>query len=196
MRQWGYLWVAKTASVGAAVNHCYLYWLGPIWSWFIKSLIVFTVFFSQVLATLRYFAIRISKKNMIFCRFDLSSVFMWRPPWQWDFINRPKYRDYQWSPEQREAIALVKKGVSYEDENERLASNRWLFIQGPPGSGKSQVLLELAVWVLLVLTMGVLVITAAVKQLSTLFFVNLSFVQLQTKISFSNISKANVFSVV
>ena len=69
------------------------------------------------------------------------------------------------------------------DEEARPASNRWLFIQGPPGSGKSQVLLELAVWVLLVLTMGVLVITAAVKQLSTLFFVNLSFVQLQTKIS-------------
>ena len=95
---------------------------------------------------------------MIFSRFDFSSVFMWRPPWQWDFINRPKYRDYQWSPEQREAIALVKKGVSYEDENERLASNRWLFIQGPPGSGKSQVLLELAVWVVLVSTKGVLLL--------------------------------------
>ena len=66
MRQQGYLWVAKTASVGAAVNHCYLYWLGPIWSWFIKSLIGFTVFSSQVLATLRYFAIRISKKTWFF----------------------------------------------------------------------------------------------------------------------------------
>ena len=40
----------------------------------------------------------------------------------------------------------MKAGVSREDENERRASNRFLYINGPPGSGKSAVLLHLAIW--------------------------------------------------
>ena len=37
-------------------------------------------------------------------------------------------------------------GVSYEDEDTRVHSRRWLYIEGPPGSGKSAVLLEVAIW--------------------------------------------------
>ena len=65
---------------------------------------------------------------------------------EWDTLNRPKYREHTWSPEQADAIARVKKGVSYEDEEDRINSFRFLYINGPPGSGKSAVLLELAVW--------------------------------------------------
>ena len=63
----------------------------------------------------------------------------------WDTLNRPKYRDLCWSPEQQEAVDLVKKGVSYEDEEQRVNSRRWLYIDGPPGSGKSAVLLFLTI---------------------------------------------------
>ena len=62
----------------------------------------------------------------------------------WDEVNRPKYRDHTWSPEQRQCIDLVKKGLSHEDEETRVNSRRWLYIQGPPGSGKSAVLLQAA----------------------------------------------------
>jgi hypothetical protein len=48
--------------------------------------------------------------------------------------------------EQARAIELVKLGLSYEDEEARLNSKRFLYINGPPGSGKSAVLLELAIW--------------------------------------------------
>ena len=61
-------------------------------------------------------------------------------------MNRPKYQNHTWSPEQTEAIDIVKKGVSVEDEEDRVNSYRFLYISGPPGSGKSAVLLELAVW--------------------------------------------------
>ena len=64
----------------------------------------------------------------------------------WDTLNRPKYRDMQWSPEQSQAIERVKQGISYDDEEARRNSRRFLYINGPPGSGKSAVLLELAIW--------------------------------------------------
>ena len=43
---------------------------------------------------------------------------------EWDTANRPKYRELDFSPEQLDAIKRVKEGVSYEDEEERLKSNR------------------------------------------------------------------------
>ncbi len=39
------------------------------------------------------------------------------------------------------AIELVKQGVSYEDEELRRNSKRWLYISGDPGSGKSAVVM-------------------------------------------------------
>ncbi len=64
----------------------------------------------------------------------------------WDTLNRPKYQQRTWSPEQADAIERVKKGVSLEDEEEKQNSKRFLYISGPPGSGKTAVLLELAIW--------------------------------------------------
>ena len=65
---------------------------------------------------------------------------------QWDTLKRPKRQHHDWSPEQAEAIDIVKKGVSLEDEEDRVNSYRFLYISGPPGSGKSALLLELAIW--------------------------------------------------
>ena len=74
----------------------------------------------------------------------------------WDTVHRPPYKQLSWSPEQQEGIARVKQGVSYDDEELRRNSYRWLYIQGPPGSGKSAMILELAIWACR--TMAVLII--------------------------------------
>ena len=63
----------------------------------------------------------------------------------WDTVNRPRYRDLQWSDKQKEALRLIDAGVSYEDEETKRNSRRFLCIPGPPGSGKSAVLLEAAI---------------------------------------------------
>ena len=65
---------------------------------------------------------------------------------QWDQLNRPKYEDKTWSAEQLDAINRAKAGVSHEDEHSRANSRRFLYISGPPGSGKSAVILHLAIW--------------------------------------------------
>ena len=65
---------------------------------------------------------------------------------QWDTVNRPKYQSLSWSAKQNEALALMKKGVSLDDEDERCNSRRWLYLAGSPGCGKSAVLLEIALW--------------------------------------------------
>ena len=63
---------------------------------------------------------------------------------EWDHINRPKHRDLQWSKEQAQVLEIVREGISMEDEERRLSSRRWLFIKGNPGSGKTAILLALA----------------------------------------------------
>ncbi len=60
----------------------------------------------------------------------------------WDVINRPKHRNHDWGPKQLEALAAIDQGISYEDEESKRASWRYLYIPGPPGSGKSALLLE------------------------------------------------------
>ena len=44
----------------------------------------------------------------------------------WDTVHRPPYKQLSWSPEQQEGIARVKQGVSYDDEEQRRNSYRWL----------------------------------------------------------------------
>ena len=63
----------------------------------------------------------------------------------WDVLNRPQYRDRVWAPAQERALERIREGLSHEDEETRAASHRWLYIAGPPGSGKSAVLIEAAV---------------------------------------------------
>ena len=65
---------------------------------------------------------------------------------QWDTVNRPQYQEKDWSAEQKEALQCVYDGCSHEDEKAKAESCRWLFVFGPPGSGKSAVLLEMAIW--------------------------------------------------
>ena len=64
----------------------------------------------------------------------------------WDRINRPQRKQLSLSPEQQAALDRVKEGLSYEDEEARRQSKRWLYLKGPPGSGKSATLLEMLVW--------------------------------------------------
>ena len=61
----------------------------------------------------------------------------------WDTVNRRKYREFEWSPEQSEALRLIAEGVSHEDEEAKADSLRWLFLQGCPGAAKPQHYLRL-----------------------------------------------------
>ena len=63
---------------------------------------------------------------------------------EWDVINRPKQRNLKWSTEQAKVLSIVREGIGMEDEERRLSSARWLFIKGNPGSGKTAILLALA----------------------------------------------------
>jgi hypothetical protein len=63
----------------------------------------------------------------------------------WDTVNRPQYRHFSWGEQQLRALDLVATGYSFEDEDARRESFRFLYIQGEPGSGKSAVLLECAI---------------------------------------------------
>ncbi len=65
---------------------------------------------------------------------------------EWEYVNRPKYRELKWSRKQLAALQRIRDGVSYEDEQEKKRSRRWLFLKGAPGSGKSAVILEAAIW--------------------------------------------------
>ena len=64
----------------------------------------------------------------------------------WNEVHRPKYRQPDWSPKQKEALGKIRGNVSYEDEDAKQNSCRFLYTAGAPGSGKSAVLLEAAVW--------------------------------------------------
>jgi hypothetical protein len=75
----------------------------------------------------------------------------------WDTVNRPKYAAKEWSEKQQEVLDLVQRAVSYDDEEDKQLSRRWLYIKGPPGSGKSLLLLECAIRCIK-LDLGVLIV--------------------------------------
>ena len=62
----------------------------------------------------------------------------------WDTINRPKQKYLKWSPKQEEALEKIREGISYDDEDAKAKSWRWLYIPGAPGSGKSALMFEAA----------------------------------------------------
>jgi hypothetical protein len=64
---------------------------------------------------------------------------------EWAHMNRPKYRDLRWSPEQQTALSRISELLSIDDEHEKLLHRRWLYVDGPPGSGKSALILEAAI---------------------------------------------------
>ena len=64
---------------------------------------------------------------------------------RWDEVNRPKYVAKEWSAAQNEVLEIVEAAVSHADEESLQKSYRWLYVLGPPGSGKSAVLLETAI---------------------------------------------------
>ena len=74
---------------------------------------------------------------------DEFSLEMYRQ--SWDRIHRPQYASKTWSPEQCEVLKRVSDAVSFDDEEERRRSSRFLYVQGAPGSGKSAVMLESAI---------------------------------------------------
>ena len=63
----------------------------------------------------------------------------------WDTVSRPQYAPRTWSPKQGEALGAVAYAVSLDDEEQKRLHKRCLFVSGGPGSGKSAVLLEVAV---------------------------------------------------
>ena len=81
----------------------------------------------------------------------------------WDTITRPPHKFLKWGIKQQEVLDTVAQGYSYDDEETKHKSNRFLYINGKPGSGKSAVLIECAlrackhVKVLIICPTGVLV---------------------------------------
>ena len=60
----------------------------------------------------------------------------------WNEVHRPKYRKLDWSQKQKEALETIRANVSFEDEESKQNSCRFMYIAGAPGSGKSAILLE------------------------------------------------------
>ena len=63
----------------------------------------------------------------------------------WDTVNRPKYSPKKWSDKQNEVLQYIDDYVSHDDEDAKSKSQRFLYVKGCPGSGKSAVLLEGAI---------------------------------------------------
>ena len=64
---------------------------------------------------------------------------------RWDTVNRAQYAPRTWSPKQEEVLGAAAYALSLDDEEEKRRHQRFLYVKGGPGSGKSAVLLELAV---------------------------------------------------
>ena len=53
----------------------------------------------------------------------------------WGAANRPEYVQRVWADNQQEALAMLEQAVSYDDEEVKRVSRRWLYIKGRPCSG-------------------------------------------------------------
>ena len=47
----------------------------------------------------------------------------------WDTINRPKYENKKWSQEQKAALEKIDAGISYEDEEAKVAATAGCILQ-------------------------------------------------------------------
>ena len=63
---------------------------------------------------------------------------------QWNYVNRRGVRSFRWSAEQEEVLAAIQRGTNVEDRAD-LDGDRYFFVSGEPGAGKSEVLIHGAV---------------------------------------------------
>ena len=63
----------------------------------------------------------------------------------WDHVNRPRHQQLRWSPRQEEVLRAAAFAISLDDEEAKRQHRRQLFVTGGPGSGKSAVMLEVAI---------------------------------------------------
>ena len=63
----------------------------------------------------------------------------------WNRVHRTTLQTRSWSPGQMEALTTIQRGLDVCDENAMRASNRHVYLNGKPGSGKSEVLVHAAV---------------------------------------------------
>ena len=81
------------------------------------------------------------RQRVVDCKDD-HEYDRWRQ--HWIEYNRPKARAMRWGEKQQQVLDIVTRELQCEDEEVKKQSRRQLYIDGPPGSGKSAVLLECA----------------------------------------------------
>ena len=63
----------------------------------------------------------------------------------WDTLVYAKYKPKEWHPKQQEALDRIKERTTIDDEEVKKTTQRFLYLKGRPGSGKTAVLIEGAV---------------------------------------------------
>ena len=84
---------------------------------------------------------------LLFCRVrrcvDAHEFEMYRQ--SWDTITYGEYHVKDWHPQQKKVLDRISAGTSIDDEESKQNSQRFLYVKGKPGSGKTAVLVEGAV---------------------------------------------------
>ena len=63
----------------------------------------------------------------------------------WDELTRSEYDPKTWHPKQQDVLDRIKERTTIDDEDVKKNSQRFLYVKGRPGSGKTAVLIEGAV---------------------------------------------------
>ena len=63
----------------------------------------------------------------------------------WDSLEYASYQPKDWHPKQKEVLARIKERTTIDDEEVKKNTQRFLYVKGRPGSGKTDVLIEGAV---------------------------------------------------